>query len=99
MNSRLVAIFAVVVALLVGTSIWFLYSDYAPHHTPKPEPAAAPAPKKATPDPKLSDSRPTVVTPAPREGTKPVPPKPAPAALTEDDRKIDEALRMFGNTD
>ena len=98
MNSRSVAIFAVVVALMVGAAVWFLYSDYAPHQAPKPEPAPAAAPKKVTPE--LSDNKPSVVTPAPGDTVKPAPPKPAPIVLTEDDRKIDEALNMFkGNTD
>lgn len=98
MNYRSVAIFAAVVALLVGASIWFLYSDYAPHHTEKPEPAPAATAKKATPE-KLPDSGPSIVKPAPAEDPKAMPPKP-PITLTEDDRKIDEALRMFpGNTD
>ena len=100
MNSRSVAIFAVVVALLVGASIWFLYSDYAPHHAEKPESAPAPVAKKETPDTKLPDSSsPSIVKPAPGDNSKTLPKKPEPAALTEDDRKIDEALRMFGNTD
>jgi hypothetical protein len=100
MNSRSVAIFAVVVAVLVGASIWFLYSDYAPHHTPKPEPTPAIAPK-TTPGTTLPENKSSVVKPAPGEVVKPAPPTPAPPTpLTEDDRKIDEALRMFpGSTD
>lgn len=100
MNSRSVAIFAVVVVLLVGTSIWFLYSDYAPHQPPAPDPAPAAAAKKGTPDTTLPDTKPDLVKPAPGAGPKTMPPVPPPPTLTEDDRKIDEALKMFpGNTD
>jgi hypothetical protein len=100
MNSRSVAIFAVVVALLVGTSIWFLYSDYAPHQPPTPDPVPAAAPKKETSNAKLPDTKPDLVKPATGESPKTMPPAPTPPTLTEDDRKIDQALRMFpGNTD
>ena len=62
--------------------------------------SAAAAAKKVTPDAKLSDIKPEVVKPATGESPKTTPPTPAPAVVTEDDRKIDEALRMFpGNTD
>jgi hypothetical protein len=105
MNSRTVGIFAVVVAVLVGAAIWFLYSDYAPHYTPKEEPKPAVAPPPSTkPGPQRDPAQPpkfiTETKPAP--GVPPPPPgtPPAPMALTEDDRKIDETLRMFpGNTD
>jgi hypothetical protein len=101
MNSRSVGIFAFFVAVLVGAAVWFLYSDFAPHAAPKDETAVAPVvPKPRTTPPgttppdqplKPLDSKPPLV------GT---PKQAAPAALTEDDRKIDEALRMFqGNSE
>jgi hypothetical protein len=103
MNSRSVGIFAVVVAILVGASVWFLYSDRAPHYTPQPEPTPAPAkpPGPKATDPGTTRTDPNVVRPDPGKGSATVtPPRPAPAAMTEDDRKIDEALRMFpGNTE
>jgi hypothetical protein len=102
MNSRSVAIFALVVAVLVGAAIWFLNSDSAPHApTVKTEPT--PAPKPAPPTPDLS-SKAQPPTPSPTPKANPVvkadPKAATPMALTEDDRKIDEALRMFpGNTE
>ena len=103
MNSRSVGIFAVVVTVLIGAAIWFLYSDYAPHAVTQPEPATTTVPKTA---PSTSPSTTPDTRPAPGTKTAPTvtntPPKPAPTpmALTEDDRKIDETLRMFpGNTD
>ena len=102
MNSRSVGIFAVVVAVLIGAAVWFLYSDYAPH-APTPEPpqtATAPKPAPST----LPSTGPTTRPPAPEPKPAPAvantPPKPAPMALTEDDKKIDDTLRMFpGNTE
>ncbi len=102
MNTRSVAIFAVVVAILVGVAIWFLNSDIAPHAVPA---AAAPAP---TPKPLAPASNPTTTTKtiqsppvAPQDPPKvDTAPAPQPAAMTEDDRKIDEILRLYpGNTD
>src|SRR6478736_6641284 len=101
MNSRSVGIFAVVVVALVGAAIWFLYSDYAPHAVTQPEtPTAAtvpkatpptPSPIRTSPDPRPSQDPKTT----PAVTNAPPAPAPAPVALTEDDRKIDEALRMF----
>jgi type IV secretory pathway VirB10-like protein len=97
MNSRSVAIFATVVAAVVGFTLWFLGGEDAPHYTPptpepvkvaKPadEPAKAPQ-LKFTPEPVVED-KPVVATPQPA------------VVMTEDDRKIDEALRLYpGNTD
>ena len=102
MNTRSVAIFAVVVAILVGVAIWFLNSDLAPHATPA---VAAVTP---TPKPLAPASNPTTTTkpnqsPQTAPQTPPVvetAPVPQPAAMTEDDRKIDEVLRLYpGNTD
>jgi len=102
MNTRSVAIFAVVVAILVGVAIWFLNSDIAPHAAPA---AAAPA---STPKPQIATSNPTTTTKpiqsptfAPQDPPKvDTTPAPEPAAMTEDDRKIDEILRLYpGNTD
>lgn len=101
MNTRSVAIFAVVVAILVGVALWFLNSDIAPHATPTvatatPVPKAQPVtpPKTTT---KTNPSQQTAPQTPPEVETTPVP---APAAMTEDDRKIDEILRLYpGNTD
>ncbi len=98
MNTRSVAIFAVVVAILVGVAIWFLNSDLAPHATPiaslpKLQPVAS---NPATP-PKSAPSKQFAPQTAPEVETTPAP---QPAAMTEDDRKIDEVLRLYpGNTD
>lgn len=101
MNTRSVAIFAVVVAILVGVALWFLNSDIAPHATPAvatatPVPKAQPVtpPKTTT---KTNPSQQTAPQTPPTVETAPVP---QPAATTEDDRKIDEILRLYpGNTD
>jgi hypothetical protein len=102
MNSRSVAIFATVVAILVGTAIWFLNSDIAPHASPKVEPEVAIA-KPTQPPVK---SRPEVAGTKPKAEPMPTTQAPVVAAetpappITEDDRKIDEVLRLFnGNTD
>lgn len=102
MNSRSVGIFAVVVAVIVGVSIWFLNSDYAPHAVPEagsvtPAPAPVLAPK-TTPD-----TTPSIPTPKAPENLAPVTPTPStkpPVTITEDDQKIDNILRLYpGNTD
>lgn len=102
MNTRSVAIFAVVVAILVGAAIWFLNSDVAPHATPVVA-AVTPTPKPLAPTSnpttttKPNQSPQTALQTAPVVETVPVP---QPAAMTEDDRKIDEVLRLYpGNTD
>ena len=97
MNTRPVAIFAVVVAILVGVALWFLNSDLAPHAAPiaalpKLQPVAS---NPATP-PKSAPSQQFAPQTAPEVETAPVP---QPAAMTEDDRQIDEVLRLYpGNT-
>jgi hypothetical protein len=104
MNSRSVGIFAVVVVALISAAIWFLYSDYAPHAVTQPEPVVTTTtPKTAPPTPPSTTTPPS---PRPSPDSKPAPavtnppPAPTPMALTEDDRKIDETLRMFpGNTE
>ena len=98
MNTRSVAIFAVVVAILVGAAIWFLNSDVAPHATPVVA-AVTPTPKPLAPARNPTTTTKTNQSPltAPVVETAPVP---QPAAMTEDDRKIDEVLRLYpGNTD
>lgn len=103
MNSRSVGIFAVVVAVLVGISIWFLNSEYAPHAPTVTEPAPIKAPTPSS-SPEVKPSVPVVSTP-PKPPTVPAVPTvtkapPVPAEMTEDDRKIDSALKMFpGNSD
>src|SRR5688500_14345857 len=101
MNSRTVGIFAVVVALLVGAAIWFLYSDFAPHAVPTPETTRGPeAPKGGLPAPSKPDPGQPPRPPATQADPKVTPPTPAPVVFTEDDRKIDEALKKFtGNTE
>ncbi len=104
MNSRSVGIFAVVVAALIGAAIWFLYSDYAPH-APTPPPEPPPTANTNLPRPGPSDLQPQNTRPsrdpAPTPAVTNTPPKPAtPMALTEDDKKIDDTLRMFpGNSE
>jgi hypothetical protein len=102
MNTRSVAIFAVVVAILVGVAIWFLNSDIAPHAAPTAA-AATPTPKPLAPasnpttTTKTTQTSPIAPQDPPQVDTAPVP---QPAAMTEDDRKIDEVLRLYpGNTD
>ncbi len=105
MNSRSVAIFAAVVAILVGTAIWFLNSDVAPHASPKVEPDAVvvkPSQPPVKSQPGVTATKPKS-EPAPSVAVKPAPTiaaKPPAPPITEDDRKIDEVLRLFnGNTD
>jgi hypothetical protein len=98
MNSRSVAIFAVVVAVVVGVALWFLGGEDAPHFTP---PTPEPVKVAKTPDENPFTPNATV-DPAPKFTSEPVVPTPPPAAvvMTEDDRKIDDALRLYpGNTD
>ncbi len=101
MNTRSVAIFAVVVAILVGVAIWFLNSDIAPHAAPAA--AATPTPKPLAPAGNPTTTIKTNQSPQTAPQTAPVvetAPVPQPAAMTEDDRKIDEVLRLYpGNTD
>lgn len=101
MNSRSVAIFAVVVAIIVGATLWFLNSEHAPHYSPATPGGATPAPaapKNNNPDPNPPappNTRP-VVQPAPDAK----PPAAAAVVMTDDDRKIDDILSRFpGNTD
>jgi hypothetical protein len=99
MNPRSVGIFAVVVAFVVGGALWYLNSEHAPHVVPKPDSIVLPAPKP-TPPPS-STSRTTDPLP-PIDRTKPpLPTPPAPkiadqpaVQMTDDDRKIDEVLRL-----
>ncbi len=100
MNPRSVGIFAVVVAIIVGGSIWFLNQDWAPHQAPPVEPASTPAPKitrntpppvtpviPRTPDPAIVNAPPKPQVPVPT-------PQPEPTVeMTEDDKKIDAVLR------
>jgi hypothetical protein len=101
MNSRSVAIFAVVVAVVVGAALWFLGSDSAPHYTP---PAVTETPK-AAPAENSNNTATAEVKQEPKkfipEPVEPEAPKPAtPIVMTEDDRKIDDALKLYpGNTD
>ena len=102
MNSRSVGIFAVVVIALIGAAIWFLNSDYAPH-APTPEPPVATVTPKPGPSTSAStnpNTRPPAPEPKPTPTTPKATPPPTPMALTEDDKKIDDTLRMFpGNTE
>jgi hypothetical protein len=102
MNTRSVAIFAVVVAILVGVAIWFLNSDIAPHAAPVAA-VPTPTPKLLTPASNPTTTTKTIQSPpvAPQDPPKvDTAPAPQPAAMTEDDRKIDEILRLYpGNTD
>lgn len=96
MNSRSVAIFAIVVAVIVGTALWFLNSTEAPQYTPpKPQVATTPAPENPGSETKTTPDKPTVTQAAP--ATPEVKPAPAPPAITEDDRKIDGVLRASGS--
>jgi hypothetical protein len=101
MKSRSVAIFAVVVAVLVSVSIWYLMSDWAAHApvvTTTPTPAPAPKPEVRQPDSTGNDPAPPVVVKAPPKAA-PVP-APEPPPITEDDRKIATALEAFpGDSD
>lgn len=81
--------------------MWFLGSDNAAHYTPPPE---APKPAKGAGNEPVNVDSAKPVVPEKVVVTEPKPeePKPAPApiVLTEDDRKIDEALRLYpGNSD
>jgi hypothetical protein len=98
MNSRPVAIFAIIVAAIVGGAIYFLNSDVAPHASQSASATPAPAPRlpEPTPPPKLT-STPPVPPPAavPLPATSLPPPQ-----LTEDDQRIGKILETFpGNTD
>lgn len=99
MNSRSVAIFAVVVAIIVGSAMWFLGGENSAHYTPPP-PDLAKVEKSASNDPvAVSPEGPAIAkqpTPEPK-----VEPQPAtPVVMTEDDRKIDDALKLYpGNSD
>lgn len=100
MNSRAVAVFAVIVAVIVGAALWFLSSDHAPHYSPVTSADTKPAPpqagKSAAPTPPPLSVRPEVVFPTPDAR----PPQGVAPQMTEDDRKIDDILRRFpGNTD
>lgn len=101
MNPRSVGIFAVVVAFVVGGALWYLNSDFAPHAVPKPETVVIPV--KPTPPPEPSgfrdpDNRPPVERAKPPLAVSPAPAKPvAEPLMTEDDRKIDEVLRLANN--
>ncbi len=98
MNSRSVAIFAVVVAIIVGTALWFLNSSDAPHYTPKPaETAATPAPSKPPTDTTTTApaEKPPVVKTAPP--TPEVKPETPPTVITKDDQMIDQVLRASGS--
>lgn len=103
MTTRRFAIFAIVISAMAGAIIWFLSSD----------PVSPDSPIAATPPIPVTDPARDVVVaasadsfPSPRPAPA-VQPKPAPATapipdplLTEDDRKIDEILRLFpGNSD
>lgn len=100
MNSRSVAIFAVVVAVVVGVSLYFLGGENGPHYTPPtPVPVKIAAnEREVSQSPEIPPSR-TVVA----SETQPVvtaPPAPEAIVMTEDDRKIDDALKLYpGNTD
>ena len=98
MNSRSVAIFAVVVAVVVGVAMWFLGGETAPHYTPPtPEPVKV---AKAPDDSASSTAKPEAPTKFTPEPVITTPPPAAPVVMTEDDRKIDEALRLYpGNSE
>lgn len=101
MNSRSVAIFAVVVAAVVGITMSFLGSDNAAHYTP-PQDAPKPAKVAGNEPVNVDSAKPVVPEKAAVVEPKPEDPKPAPPpiVLTEDDRKIDEALRLYpGNSE
>ncbi len=99
MNSRSVAIFAIVVAVVVGVSLYFLGGENAAHYTPPTPPPV----KVVANEPESIDSTKRVTSPPVFSGdTRPVlttPPEPA-VAMTEDDRKIDDVLKLYpGNSD
>ncbi len=100
MNSRSVAIFAIVVAIIVGAALWFLNSEHAPHQLPPVTPATVTPNPSTTVQPPPVPQRPAVAPPlVERPSVPPRPPTVAPQ-LTEDDRKIDDILKRFpGNTD
>ena len=101
MNSRSVAIFAVVVAVIVGAAYWFINGENAPHYTaPPPDVKKAPSQENtASSEPSNPPSR---FTPEPAfvPDKVPVAPGNPTVVMTEDDRKIDDALNLYkGNTD
>jgi hypothetical protein len=106
MNQRSVAIFAIVVAVLVGVAIWFLNSDNA-FHTVSEDAAPAPPAKTATPPPSsTTPPRVTPGTPNPPNNTAALPrpqitpPNPTSFQLSEDEKKIENILTTFDkNTD
>jgi len=103
MNARRVVILAVVVSGMVAAVIWFLNSDSGSPH-PAVEAVAPASAWKAQPGmvkPEIQApeiSRAVGVGVPPEEAPKPVP-TPGPS-ITENDRKMDEVLRLYpGNTD
>lgn len=101
MNSRSVGIFAVVVAIVVGAALWFLNGDNTAHFTPTPTPIPAKVAKN--PDSTAATVDPEPSTPVQKPDKEPevaVPTVTPPVVMTEDDRKIDDALRLYpGNSD
>lgn len=102
MNSRSVGIFAVVVAIVIGVSLYYLNSDRAPHVPPPADVVIAPP--KATPTPAPAIAQATKPDPATPKPAVPMPPPPVavtpPPQITEDDTKIDNILRLYpGNSD
>ena len=101
MNSRSVAIFAVVVAVIVGAAYWFINGENAAHYTaPPPDVKKAPAQENtASSEPSNPPSR-FIPEPAFVPDKVPVAPGNSTVVMTEDDRKIDDALNLYkGNTD
>ena len=98
MNSRVLAVLAVIVLAICGGAIWFLNSQ---PETPVPE---APAVASTTAPPLPTTTKRIEIKPRPKADTTPtldatVPDEPAPAAkpLAEWEMKIDQVLRA--NTD
>lgn len=101
MNSRSVGIFAVVVAIVVGAALWFLSGDSTAHYTPTPTPPPAKIANSADNTAVSTDSEPTATVQKPdTEPEVAIPRVTPPVVMTEDDRKIDDALQLFkGNSD
>jgi hypothetical protein len=99
MNPRSVGIFAVVVAFVVGGALWYLNSDFAPHSVPKPETVVIPARPTPAPEPSRSGNpEPFRSVERAKPPLTPTTPTPQPAIqMTDDDRKIDEVLRLATN--
>ncbi len=101
MNSRSVGIFAVVVAIVVGAALWFLSGESTAHYTPPPTPPPAKVAKSPENSAVSVDPEPSATVQKPdKEPDVAVQTVTKPPVMTEDDRKIDDALRLYpGNSD